>query len=54
MEVRHEALSTANENEVIIASAVSSLSSCQIKTIHYQHHHDSYIPCMADIRSNSL
>ncbi|CAL9233567.1 unnamed protein product [Arabidopsis halleri] len=41
MEVRHEALSTANENEVIIASAISSLSSCQIKTIHY-HHHDSY------------
>ncbi|KAL9841686.1 hypothetical protein AtNW77_Chr2g0241691 [Arabidopsis thaliana] len=40
MEVRHGALSTANENEVIIASAISSLSSCQINAIHY--HHDSY------------
>lgn len=37
MEVRHGALSTANKNEVIIASAISSLSSCQIKAIHYHH-----------------
>lgn len=37
MEVRHGALSTANEIDVIIASAISSISSCQINTI--DHHH---------------
>ncbi|XP_023639544.1 LOW QUALITY PROTEIN: uncharacterized protein LOC111830927 [Capsella rubella] len=39
MEVRHGALSTANENKVIIASAISSLSSCQINAMHGMHYH---------------
>ncbi|CAF2277755.1 unnamed protein product [Brassica rapa] len=38
MEVRHGALSTANESYVIIASAISSLSSCQINATHHHHH----------------
>ncbi|XP_018479760.1 uncharacterized protein LOC108850780 [Raphanus sativus] len=47
MEVRHGALSTANESYVIIASAIS-LSSCQISATHHHHHHHHIIkhhPC---------
>ncbi|CAN7136760.1 hypothetical protein BRARA_D01376 [Brassica rapa] len=38
MEVRHGALSTANESYVI-ASAISSLSSCQINATHHHQLH---------------
>ncbi|XP_048612297.1 uncharacterized protein LOC125586332 [Brassica napus] len=51
MEMRHGALSTANESYVIIASVISSLSSCQINATHHHHQHH---PCMVDINKQLL